>query len=218
MIIYKIANNINGKIYVGQTIKSLDHRICCHLRLNKTPVQKALNKYGIQSFIISIIDTAESKEVLDEKERYWIKFLNSKFPNGYNLTDGGEGIKNPSAEIRIKMGGNREARKWSNERKERTSKRMMGHPVSDKVKEVTGNINKGKHLSEITKRRMRETIAKNKNLVKKCKKCGRIREPELRQCPICKKNSKRLWARNNPDKIKEQRKRFQKNKKLRGAK
>jgi group I intron endonuclease len=90
MIIYKIENKINGKIYIGQTKYTIEKRIYSHLRANSF-IGKALRKYDIQSFDISIIDNATIKEVLNEKEVYWIKFYNCKSPNGYNLTDGGEG-------------------------------------------------------------------------------------------------------------------------------
>lgn len=92
MIIYKIINQINGKVYIGQTIYNLEQRMSDHLRhKRKQPISVALRKYDIQSFAFSTIDNASSKEVLDAKERYWIKQYNCKAPNGYNLTDGGEG-------------------------------------------------------------------------------------------------------------------------------
>ena len=63
MIIYKIENNINGKIYIGLTTKDQCKRIAQHVIENKSYIQKALNKYGLQSFSISVIDEADSKEV-----------------------------------------------------------------------------------------------------------------------------------------------------------
>jgi group I intron endonuclease len=90
MIIYKIRNKINGKIYIGQTIRFLNSRIAEHMEA-KTHIGFALRKYGIESFEIKVIGIAGLKEVANEKEKYWIKELNCKHPNGYNLTDGGEG-------------------------------------------------------------------------------------------------------------------------------
>jgi len=54
----------------------------------------------LQSFVISVIDEADSKEILCEKEKYWIKFYDCKSPKGYNLTDGGDGLINPSKSVR----------------------------------------------------------------------------------------------------------------------
>lgn len=105
MIIYKATNKINGKIYIGKTVLSLNRRMMFHLRSKVGIFTKALKKYGIQSFDLEIIDTANNEFILFEKEKYWIKYYNSKVPNGYNLTDGGEGMSghSPSEETRKKM-------------------------------------------------------------------------------------------------------------------
>lgn len=51
-----------------------------------------------------IIDIVYSKEELNEKEKYWIKKLNTKWPNGYNFTDGGDGNSGPmDEETKIKI-------------------------------------------------------------------------------------------------------------------
>lgn len=89
MIIYKIKNLINGKVYVGQTRSSLDHRISQHLCSKKSLVAKDMLNYGINNFEINEIDKAENIEELNKKERYWIKKLNSISPNGYNVEEGG---------------------------------------------------------------------------------------------------------------------------------
>lgn len=97
MIIYKITNLINGKIYIGQTIVELAKRFHAHVAAsnraqNKTPIYRAMRKYGKQNFIIEQIDQAKDRDELNKKEIYWIKELNTKDPNvGYNLADGGIG-------------------------------------------------------------------------------------------------------------------------------
>ena len=66
MIIYKITNKINGKIYIGQTIQTLNARMRQHLSPPKShtisAIDAALKKYSINSFTIEIIDAAESIE------------------------------------------------------------------------------------------------------------------------------------------------------------
>lgn len=89
MIIYAFKNKINGKMYVGQTTRTLEERTNEHLRHNKTAFDKALSKYGISNFEYKVIDTATTIEELNTKEIYWIKKLNSLAPNGYNLCFGG---------------------------------------------------------------------------------------------------------------------------------
>lgn len=93
MVIYKIENKINGKVYIGQTIQKLSRRIAGHVCPgNKyiSVIDKAIKKYGIENFLISQIDHADSIDELNEKEIYWIKYYNCIVPNGYNIEKGGK--------------------------------------------------------------------------------------------------------------------------------
>ncbi len=94
-IIYKATNKINNKIYIGQTIKTLEERIYHHvyranhsLDITHTHFINAIRKYGEENFIWEVIDKGENQEELNEKEIYWIKYYNS-VNNGYNIQDGG---------------------------------------------------------------------------------------------------------------------------------
>lgn len=94
MLIYKVTNLINQKIYIGQTINTLHHRWLRHqydafCNNKQTKFARALRKYGIDNFRIEQIDTANTQEELNEKERYWIAYYDSCH-QGYNSTDGGE--------------------------------------------------------------------------------------------------------------------------------
>lgn len=94
--IYKIVNKINNKTYVGQTILGIDKRFKDHKHAsltNDTYLYRAMRKYGFDNFTITQIDIANSIDELNNKEIYWIKELNTKVPNGYNMVDGGNGIK-----------------------------------------------------------------------------------------------------------------------------
>lgn len=88
-IIYKIMNNLNDKIYIGQTIQSLEKRMTQH-KIDNLYVDKAIRKHGWENFTVEILAECESKEKLDAKEIFYIAEFNCKAPNGYNLTDGGE--------------------------------------------------------------------------------------------------------------------------------
>ena len=93
--IYKITNLVNNKIYIGQTVNSIDKRLGKHLsQINCKNVCSALYsafaKYGKDNFFIESIITGEySKDELNELEIFYIKKLNSLAPNGYNLQSGG---------------------------------------------------------------------------------------------------------------------------------
>lgn len=91
MIIYKITNTKNNKVYIGQTIGSLEARWKRHQNdaLNNildTHFARAIRYYGPDSFKAEIIDTAITPEELTKKESEWIQKYNSVI-EGYNETD-----------------------------------------------------------------------------------------------------------------------------------
>lgn len=93
--IYKIWNDINNKVYIGKTNRSLKTRFHEHCRdskkdnRNNRPLYKAMNKYGVENFHIEELEET-SRELSSERECYWIGYYNS-FHNGYNATKGGDG-------------------------------------------------------------------------------------------------------------------------------
>ena len=92
-LIYKITNTINSKQYVGQTTKTLMERFDAHESKSKyvdTYLYRAIRKYGLPAFTIEVLEEVEP-ELLSERERFWIAKLNTLIPNGYNMTEGGEG-------------------------------------------------------------------------------------------------------------------------------
>lgn len=94
MIIYKVTNIINNKIYIGQTIHELEIRKRQHENAfkygAKNAFAKAINKYGKENFRWEIIDKANSIDELNKKEEYYIKFYHSlTTENGYNIKYGG---------------------------------------------------------------------------------------------------------------------------------
>lgn len=85
---------INSKVYVGQTIRTLDVRWKAHQNERHSgtdrPICRALRKYGVHSFKIEEITKATSKDNLDELEAFWIIELDSMNPAfGYNARAGG---------------------------------------------------------------------------------------------------------------------------------
>ena len=92
MIIYMFKNKVNGKVYVGQTQRTFAIRTKQHLSRHDTYFDRALAKYGLDNFSYEIIDRGDTLEELNEKESYWIAKYDCLWPNGYNLTVGGEGV------------------------------------------------------------------------------------------------------------------------------
>ena len=91
--IYKITNTLNDKVYIGQTIKTVQKRFTQHKNnsnkeyFSQIVLYKAFNKYGIENFICEEIEEVPNDK-LDEREKYWIEYYDSYF-NGYNSTLGG---------------------------------------------------------------------------------------------------------------------------------
>lgn len=91
--IYIITNDINNKVYIGQTIHSINRR-WRHHKYNVGKVDSALyndmDKLGIEHFKINILEECINT-MLNEREKYYIEKYKSSI-YGYNRTTGG-GIK-----------------------------------------------------------------------------------------------------------------------------
>jgi len=163
--VYMITNLVNGKIYIGQTCRTIKDRWGNHIWTSqntgsKSLLHKAIQKYGENDFNIEIIATCKTKEEINHKEIEMIQQYNSKSPNGYNLTDGGEGKHGIRwTEEQFKK---RKKYKATDETNAKISEALKGRPRPPEVIEKIRISNTGKKLSV-------ETIAKMK---------GRIKSPE----------------------------------------
>ena len=89
MIIYLIENKLNGKKYVGQTVRRLKRRLYEHIFLDHSVIHRAIERYGWSNFSVSVLEKCNSQQELNEREIYHIKRLNCMTPNGYNVVAGG---------------------------------------------------------------------------------------------------------------------------------
>jgi len=133
MFIYSITNIINGKQYIGKTIKSLQDRWIGHYndaisgRLD-THFSRAIRKYGKDNFVVEKIEECSSNDELSNKEKFWISELNT-FSNGYNSTEGGDGGIpgfNHSEKTKQKISNSRKGMFFSKEHKKALSKAHKG--------------------------------------------------------------------------------------------
>ena len=102
--IYKIYNDVNDKVYIGQTIRTIEERWNEHINsinrkeLYNNVLYKAMRKYGVENFYINEICSFNSSckeelvHKLDDLEKDYIKKCNCITPNGYNMTKGGEHV------------------------------------------------------------------------------------------------------------------------------
>lgn len=93
--IYMIKNNINKKVYIGQTVLDsvLHDRYGGNVEkhTHNTHLKNSIHKYGWDSFSITILEYCMSKNELNERERYWIRYFQATNPiYGYNIEEGGQ--------------------------------------------------------------------------------------------------------------------------------
>ncbi len=96
MDIYKATNNITEESYIGYATKGLEERKSEHKnsanREDGYYFQRAIKKYGWDNFRWIMLEQGVIDfEILKELEKYWIREFGTKRPNGYNLTEGGDG-------------------------------------------------------------------------------------------------------------------------------
>lgn len=107
--VYKITCKENGKIYVGIS-KEVHQRIsrghfstafCKSDATYDYPLHKDIRRYGKDAFEIEVLaKNIENRELLKLLEQYYIDMYDCKYPNGYNLTDGGDCLPEWSKEQR----------------------------------------------------------------------------------------------------------------------
>lgn len=157
MTIYKIVNNVNNKVYIGQTRKPANLRFNNHkydLRKGthfNSHLQRSWNKYGESAFDFIIIE--EEVVDLDSREIFWISYFDSaNSQKGFNRHLGGSSNRVISDSTRAKISasllGNTRTRgkKASPESIEKRRKAMLGHkfgPHSEETKLKISNALRG---------------------------------------------------------------------------
>lgn len=107
-VIYCIVNEVNGKCYVGQA-RNFYNRMIGHngytfnhfngykdycINGGNKVLYRAIKKYHSINFTVFILEECDIVDILDEREKYWIKLLRTciydDICNGYNMSMGGE--------------------------------------------------------------------------------------------------------------------------------
>lgn len=137
LTLYKVTNQANDKSYIGWT-DNLERRWKQHKRPSSESLclRNAIQKYGLDVFTLEVLETCESDTYAKLLEIAAIKGFNTKTPNGYNMTDGGEGT----------MG-----RLHSEESKQKMSKWQRGVKKSPRSQEIKQKISK--QMKQVWKQR-----------------------------------------------------------------
>lgn len=141
--VYKITNLINGRVYVGQTIRPLKKRWSQHVsdaNVGKSMlISRAIRKYGSDGFSIEVVEECIDQDTLNVCEIQWIMELGTLNGGGYNISlHPGRG---PMAE----------------ETKKRISQARMGHPTSEATRKKISVSKKGQCHTEETKRKISQS-------------------------------------------------------------
>lgn len=172
--VYRHINLINGKQYIGITSQEPERRWGSNgCKYKKSYFRNAIDKYGWDNFYHEIIFSGLSENDAKYLEQLLIKAFDTKKPNGYNLTDGGDGALGykPTEETLLKMSAASKDRWADEEFKSRIIKnRHLPDSVyqSDEFKQKISSLVSGEknpnyqhHWSEEMKQALREKQQNN---------------------------------------------------------
>jgi group I intron endonuclease len=147
-IIYKVTNKINGKVYIGQTVRGLHERRRKHNYSKQVcHFHNAIRKYGKDSFKWEVLEECDTPNELNEMEFHYIEQFNS-IEEGYNMVSGGgvmsgwshsketKDLLSKKAKLRHATKGHpNEGRKWSKEIRKRMGESKRGKKQSKQQRE-----------------------------------------------------------------------------------
>lgn len=166
--IYKLTSP-NGKVYIGQTINNKQRKRHYNAGDYKQQV-KLWNNH--KKYDWNPVDTYEiieetlcghNKEIINEREQYWIKYYDS-FNNGLNCNEGGHGNlgRKHSEETLKKMSKSKIGIKHSDERNKQKSLYTKGRKHTDVTKSKMSKVKLERMTDEI-KNKIRVGLIGNKN-------------------------------------------------------
>lgn len=165
----------NGKSYIGITSKENPYdRFGTNGREYGNYIGNAIKKYGWENIEHKILLTNLTQDEANKLEKEYIKKFNTQYPNGYNITEGGEGragYHNPHSEqtkqkisktkTGVKIGPH--SAEWSRHISEGKLKSTYKH--SDETKQRISQNRKGILHTQATKQQISATC-KEKQLYK----------------------------------------------------
>lgn len=150
----------NGKAYIGITTKSVERRFIQHCSLARNgrvsfAVHFAISKYEAENVVVETLATADidSLKLLEVAE---ISKQNTRYPNGYNLTDGGDGAVGMDAETKNKISKAASGRRATLETKAKLSAAHKGKKYSEELCAKMSVISAGRTHTEEAKLKISE--------------------------------------------------------------
>ena len=194
MQIYIIRNLVNGKRYIGKDSVNRQNYFGSGVL-----IKAAIRKYGKDNFEKIIVGLCDTNDKLNFLEKFYITFFKTKIPNGYNLTDGGEGTSgwHPDEETR---------KEWSRQRQGNTN--CVGRILSEETKDKISKAHFGQKMPEEFCLKMSQRLRGNQNAIglkhteESKRKISDGNKKWIRSKKYCEAISLRLKGRTLSDEIK----------------
>lgn len=159
MIVYKITNKVNNKIYIGISTVDSKERWLKHLsdsrRKPKQSIDRAIKKYGEQNFkyeVIEKIPFLKGIKFLENREIFYIsKFKSTKNTIGYNRSLGGN----------VNVGRIvTKVHKSKSSKSQPTSKEIYAYDFDGKLKKIYTNLKEASDKNSVSKGAIQKVINK----------------------------------------------------------
>jgi group I intron endonuclease len=147
--IYQIICIVNNKLYVGSALNLCMRKSQHFSSLKKgkgvnRKLQNAFNKYGMESFVFSVIEECEPSKLIEREQHYFDTLLKAK--------EEGDFFEKNSYNIR------------------RICKSNLGVSVSKETRKKLSDSQKGRVVTEDVRKRTSETLKGRKHTPKRVKK------------------------------------------------
>ena len=143
--IYLNTDLKTGKQYAGKHHYHIEGQLDPSYHGSGVLWMKVLKKRPKELIKEEYIKTCYSEEEMNSDEQHYIKVFDTLYPNGYNLTEGGDGGL-LCEETKQKISNSKKGKLAHNK----------GIPMNEEQKKKISESSKGKHLSEQTKKKMSE--------------------------------------------------------------
>ena len=168
--IYLITDTTNGMKYTGKHHYNKEGELDPNYH-GSGVIIKNIYKKRPETLKEEYIKTCYSEEEMCSDEQYYIEVFDTLWPNGYNLTKGGDGLI-PCEEIRKKISNSLKGKPMSEEQKKKLSETLIGennpfygkHHSYETKKKISNSLkgkpspNKGKPMSEEQKKKLSKKV------------------------------------------------------------
>ena len=146
--IYKIVNTLNGMMYIGQSVNP-EYRARRHFWKNNgcLKLRNAIQKYGKEAFVFSVLCWCVDKQDANEVEELLIEVCDTR-NNGYNITPGGFGTGSGKSNPFY-------GKKHTEEARQKISKLNSGRVMPESARKKIALANTNRVVLETTREKLR---------------------------------------------------------------